>query len=178
MIILILKQKKKAHNTINSLNVQHNTINIEIGPSYHKKVGKNNNLNKSKKLNLKVRNNTENNHSAVYKIESQNEINYISRRKEYKDGQYEGILINGKRELRGIMNYKKGGKYEDQWKNDKRQGKGVFISQNYNNPNLTGIKYEGEFNNDKIEGYGIGKKVLEIFMKGSGIIISNMGEVF
>ena len=104
-----------------------------------------------------MRNNTENNHSAVYKIESQNEINYISRRKEYKDGQYEGILINGKRELRGIMNYKKGGKYEDQWKNDKRQGKGVFISQNYNNPNLTGIKYEGEFNNDKIEGYGIGK---------------------
>ena len=147
-----------SHNTINSLNIQHNTINIEIEPSYHKKTCTNNNLIKYKKVNLKERNNSEQNHqSTKYKIESLNQINYISRRKRYKDGQFEGIIINGKRELRGIMKYKNGGKYEGQWKNDKRNGKGVFISQNYNNPNLTGIKYEGEFNNDKIEGYGIGK---------------------
>ena len=146
-----------SHNIINSLNIQHNTINIEIGSSYHKKTGKNNNLIKYKKLNLKERNNSEQKHAIKYKIESQNEINYISRRKRYKDGLFEGIIINGKRELRGIMKYKNGGKYEGQWKNDRRNGKGVFTSQNYNNPNLTGIKYEGEFNNDKIEGYGIGK---------------------
>ena len=45
---------------------------------------------------------------------------------------------------------------KEQWKNDKRHGKGIFTSQNYNNPHLIGIKYEGEFNNDKIGGYGIG----------------------
>jgi hypothetical protein len=55
------------------------------------------------------------------------------------------------------MHYKNGSKYEGQWKNDKKQGKGVFTSQNYNNPNMIGIKYKGQFNNGKIEGYGTGK---------------------
>ena len=77
-------------------------------------------------------------------------------KKEYHDGIYEGIIINNKREIKGIMYYKNGSKYEGEYKNDKKQGKGIFTSQNYNNPNLIGIKYEGEFNNDKIEGYGIG----------------------
>ena len=147
----IPKISNNSHNAINSLNVEHNTINLVIEPSYQKKIDKND------LVNTKARNNSENKQITKFKIESQNEINYISRRKKYRDGQYEGIIINGKRELKGIMNYKNGGKYEGQWKNDKRHGKGIFISQNYNNPNLTGIKYEGEFNNDKIEGYGIGK---------------------
>ena len=84
-------------------------------------------------------------------------VRYRKTKKEYHDGRYEGIIINNKREIKGIMYYKNGSKYEGQWKNDKKHGRGVFISQNYNNPKLIGIKYEGEFNNDKIEGYGVGK---------------------
>ena len=156
------KVRENSHNAINTLNIEHNTISLVIEPSYQKNDENAKNIRDKKnfeenKNNLKVRNNSENKQLTVFKIENQKEINYVARRKKYKDGQYEGIIINGKRELRGIMNYKNGGKYEGQWKNDKRHGKGVFISQNYNNPNLMGIKYEGEFNNDKIEGYGIGK---------------------
>ena len=110
-----------------------------------------------KKINLKKRNNSENKQLVKYRIENQKVINYIARRKKFKDGQYEGIIINGKKEIRGIMLYKNGGKYKGEWKNDKRNGKGVFTSVNYNNPNLPGIKYEGEFNNDRIEGFGIAK---------------------
>ncbi|MBR4244251.1 MAG: hypothetical protein IKQ14_02515, partial [Candidatus Methanomethylophilaceae archaeon] len=90
------------------------------------------------------------------KIEK-NEINFISNKKKFKDGLYEGIIINGKREIKGIMKYRNGSIYEGQWKNDKRHGRGLYATQNYNNPNIKGILYEGEFNNDKIEGYGIGK---------------------
>ena len=85
------------------------------------------------------------------------DIRYRKMKREYHDGKYEGIIINNKREIKGIMYYKNGSKYEGQWKNDKKHGKGIFTSQNYHNPKLLGIKYEGEFNNDKIEGFGIGK---------------------
>ena len=98
-----------------------------------------------------------------YSIEGKNNILYYSNglyqrkiKKEYQEGKYEGFLINNKRELIGVMYYNNGSKYEGQWKNDKKHGKGIFTSQYYNNPNLIGIKYEGEFSNDKIEGYGIG----------------------
>ena len=170
------KKVVPTHSQINSLNVEHNTISIAIEPSYQKngdsknnKKDKNildnlknniktdNNFEICKNADLKFRNNSVNKQIIKLKIENQNEINYNARKKKYKDGNYEGIIINGKRELRGVMNYKNGGKYEGQWRNDKRHGKGIFISQNYNNPKLIGIKYEGEFNNDKIEGYGIGK---------------------
>ena len=156
------KIRENSHNAITPLNIEHNTTSLVIEPSYNNNNENIKNIKDKKnyeedKNNLKIRNNSENKKLTIFKIENQKEINYIGRRKKYKDGQYEGIIINGKRELRGIMNYKNGGKYEGQWKNDKRHGKGVFISQNYNNPNLMGIKYEGEFNNDKIEGYGIGK---------------------
>ena len=155
------KRPKLSENNIsikNILNVPHNAISIAIEPSYQKKVDSLKNLRYNDlENNKKIRNYSENKQITKYKIENQNVLNYISRRKKFKDGQYEGIIINGKRELRGIMNYKDGSKYEGQWKDDKRHGKGVFTSMNYNNPNLAGIKYEGEFNNDRIEGFGIAK---------------------
>ena len=155
------KKPKLSENNIsikNILNVPHNAISIAIEPSYQKKVDSLKNLRYNDlENNKKIRNYSENKQITKYKIENQNVLNYISRRKKFKDGQYEGIIINGKRELRGIMNYKDGSKYEGQWKDDKRHGKGVFTSMNYNNPNLAGIKYEGEFNNDRIEGFGIAK---------------------
>ena len=166
------KKKESVHNTVNSLSVEQNTISIVIEPSYKKdnkiknlknkknvekeRKKKENTFEISRNQNLKIRNNSENQKSNKLIIEK-NEINYISNRKRFKDGLYEGIIINGKREIKGIMKYKNGSKYEGQWKNDKRHGKGIYTTQNYNNPNYAGILYEGEFNNDKIEGYGIGK---------------------
>ena len=170
--------RNPIHNPMNSLNIDHNTISISFEPSknineinsarikneiiqkennFELCIKPNNNQNNllSKKKDGKTRNFSEK--KNVLAIDNKNELNFISNEKHFKDGKYEGILINGKREKKGIMKYRKGGTYEGEWKNDKRHGKGIFISQNYNNPSSTGIKYEGEFNNDKIEGYGIGK---------------------
>ena len=170
--------REPIHNPMNSLNIDHNTISISFEPSKNNNELnsarikneiiqkennfelcikpnniKNNSLLKNK--NGKTRNFSEN--KNVLAIDNKSELNFISNEKHFRDGKYKGILINGKREKKGIMKYRKGGTYEGEWKNDKRHGKGIFISQNYNNPSSTGIKYEGEFNNDKIEGYGIGK---------------------
>ena len=74
----------------------------------------------------------------------------------YENGKYEGIIINGKREKYGIMEYNDGSKYEGEWKNDKQYGKGTFTANIANN-NLYLIlhKYVGDFINDKREGNGI-----------------------
>ena len=118
-------------------------------------ISRNSNLNQDKRTNIKCLNINEIKNDSNFCF-GQN-VRHRKSKKEYHDGRYEGIIINNKREIKGIMYYKNGSKYEGQWKNDKRHGKGVFISQNYNNPKSIGIKYEGEFNNDKIEGYGVGK---------------------
>ena len=76
--------------------------------------------------------------------------------KEYENGLYDGIIIDGKREQNGVMIYKNGAKYEGEWKNDKKDGKGVFTSSHYYNCRKNvGMKYEGEFRDGKLEGYGI-----------------------
>ena len=165
------QQPKKidlSHNNIRSLNIAHNTISISIEPSKKnkdKKIFKNSKIQNEnnfeiknynlRNINLKARNKSEN--KQLLTIDNKNELNFISNKKHYRDGLYEGIIINGKREKKGKMKYKKGGIYDGEWKNDKRHGKGIFVSQNFNTPGSVGIKYEGEFNNDKIEGYGIGK---------------------
>ena len=183
--------REPIHNPMNSLNIDHNTISISFEPSkIHNEINsarikneiiqkennfelcikpnniKNNSLLKNK--NGKTRNFSEN--KNVLAIDNKSELNFISNEKHFRDGKYKGILINGKREKKGIMKYRKGGTYEGEWKNDKRHGKGIFISQNYNNPSSTGIKYEGEFNNDKIE--------RGTPMKENGKIINNMEGVF
>ncbi len=67
----------------------------------------------------------------------------------YNNGIYKGKLKNSKRECEyGIMEYENGDKYEGEWKNDFKEGKGKMI---YNN----GEKYEGEWKNDLKEGKGI-----------------------
>ena len=83
---------------------------------------------------------------------------------------YEGPLINGKKEGKGIYIYKNGCKYEGYFKNDKKEGSGIFYYANgdrykgnfkegnyhgkgtfyFNN----GDRYEGEFINNKYSGIG------------------------
>jgi hypothetical protein len=92
-------------------------------------------------------------------ISDNNKINNTiieSAEKDFPEGSFKGIIINGKREINGIMTYNDGSKYDGQWKNDKKKGRGIFISSHYNDDTF-GIRYEGEFNNDKFEGKGICK---------------------
>lgn len=58
--------------------------------------------------------------------------------KEFKDGsRYEGELLNGKWNGKGIYYYINGDKYLGDWLDDKFHGKGVYIFEK-------GDRYEGE----------------------------------
>ena len=65
---------------------------------------------------------------------------------------YEGEWRNNKREGKGVYYQNRepftGDKYVLYWKNDKREGKAVY---HY----YKGNRYEGNFRNDQIEGRGI-----------------------
>ena len=45
--------------------------------------------------------------------------------KEYPEGMYKGTIIDNKREGKGILKYNNGSKYEGNWKNDLKEGKGI-----------------------------------------------------
>ena len=103
----------------------------------------------SSKGNLTFNNKTEENEKNNFNI-------YNKQIKIYDIGKYEGIIINNKRESKGLMIYNNGARYEGEWKNDKKNGKGIYISSSYlNSGNNLGLKYEGDFLNDKFEGFGI-----------------------
>ena len=57
---------------------------------------------------------------------------------------YNGELVNGKKEGKGIMKYRNGDFYDGYWKNDLREGKGTLIKKK-------GDKYYGIWKNDKLE---------------------------
>ena len=63
---------------------------------------------------------------------------------------YDGEIINGKANGKGILYYKNGYYYVGQWLNDKKNGKGTIYDKNGN------VNYEGDFVNGKFEGYGKG----------------------
>ena len=80
--------------------------------------------------------------------EIKNNCKLIYKKEEYENGRYEGEFKKDKREGKGIMYFKNGSKYEGEWKNDLIEGKGIF----YDND---GNRYEGEFKNNKKDGKGI-----------------------
>jgi hypothetical protein len=61
---------------------------------------------------------------------------------------YEGPIINGKKEGRGVYIYQNGSKYEGCFKNDKREGNGIFYYAN-------GDRYKGTFHDGYYEGTGV-----------------------
>ena len=83
---------------------------------------------------------------------------------------YDGPMINGKKEGKGIYIYQNGCKYEGYFKNDKKEGSGIFYYSNgdrfkghFHDGNYHGIgifyfnngdRYEGEFNKNKYSGKG------------------------
>ena len=66
-------------------------------------------------------------------------------------GKYIGEIKNGKREGKGIFNFKNGDIYEGDWKNDKMDGKGIYYHKKTDGTD----RYEGDFRNDKRDGKGI-----------------------
>ena len=63
--------------------------------------------------------------------------------------QYHGQTFGGLKEGYGVCYYKNGDKYDGNWKENKREGKGVFFH------NETGEVYKGNFSNNKPNGMGI-----------------------
>ena len=127
-----IERLKIIKNTSNSLDKKNNNT----SKSSNKK-----NINKNKTHNFEI--------NIKIKKDQAKEI------KIYENGKYEGIIINGKREKIGTMEYNDGTKYEGEWNNDKQHGKGIFRAIPTNNNHLMLIKYEGDFVNDKKEGKGV-----------------------
>ena len=67
-----------------------------------------------------------------------NIINYQFKTETYNNGRYEGQFRNGKREGKGIYYYKNGEKYDGECKNGLKEGKGIYYFNN-------GNKYEGDW---------------------------------
>ena len=66
----------------------------------------------------------------------------------YNNGdKYDGEWKNDLREGKGIMKYNNGDIYDGYWKNDKKDGKGIMINNN-------GDKYDGYWKNNLREGKG------------------------
>ena len=147
-------------NTLNNENKSNHTIittyNLGDKKNQNQKVDNNKNNSISiNKLNTKI--NNLNSIKFVNLKSNENNLNvYLKKIKKYENGTYEGIMLNDKREIKGIMNFNNGAKYDGQWRNDKKNGKGIFTSSHYYNcKNTVGMKYEGEFKDDKFNGYGV-----------------------
>ena len=143
--ISIKNDENKVKNSFDNNNKKEDNISLNnniVYRSYHSSGGTKacNYLNENKK-------NEENKKDDINVNNNQIKI--------YEDGKYEGIIINDKREIKGVMIYNNGAKYEGEWKDNKKHGKGIFISSHYLNcETKPGLKYEGEFSYDKFEGFG------------------------
>ena len=95
-----------------------------------------------------------------YKGERHGKGTYEYKLSKYKktdleNAKYEGDWVEGKREGKGVMTWKNGNKCDCEWKNDKRHGKGTLTYSN-------GDKYEGEWKNGKKDGKGIHLSLIHI----------------
>ena len=83
---------------------------------------------------------------SMYKLNTiENKPSII--KKEYHNGKYEGDYLNGKREGKGIYIYNSGDIYEGEYKNDLKDGYGIY---KYNN----GDVYEGNYKEGFYDGKG------------------------
>ena len=81
------------------------------------------------------------------------EINNINKQEiKFDDGKYIGQVVNGLAEGKGTWYGTKepfiGDRYEGEWRNDKKEGKGIYYWND-------GDRYEGDFRNGNFEGKGI-----------------------
>ena len=158
--ILVTSYNLKCKNKVDGEDINNKSI-TNNNKNYTNKNNKN--INVKKYINVNIKNeykekevNKEKEKEKENEKESDKINIYLKKIKKYENGIYEGIMLNDKREIKGIMVYSNGAKYEGQWRNDKKNGKGIFTSSHYYNcKNSVGMKYEGEFKDDKFDGYGV-----------------------
>ena len=102
-----------------------------------------------KNLNEKIKKYMSDIKKLMYKLNSlENKPSYI--KKTYVNGKYEGDYLNGKRDGKGIYLYQSGDKYEGEYKNDLKDGFGVYHYAN-------GDVYEGFYKEGLFDGKGVYK---------------------
>ena len=99
-------------------------------------------MNENKKLFELIKNN------EIILIKTFGKIDKIKKQLKRDDGKYNGHVINGKAEGKGIAYFNNGDKYDGEWCNDKKEGNGIYYFNN-------GARYEGYFIKDKRDGKGI-----------------------
>lgn len=97
----------------------------------------------------------------------------------YSNGNvYEGFVVNGKAEGKGIFTWTNGDRYEGNFSNNEMNGRGILTYAN-------GDRYEGDFVNGKCQGTGImvfangdryEGQFLENKMHGQGVLVKFNGE--
>lgn len=87
------------------------------------------------------------NNSSSSSDTNSSEPEYVT--KQYSDGVYVGMMVNGKRNGMGKMTYTDGSTYEGEWKDDNINGKGILTKKSSNDTYI----YESEnFINGKMNG--------------------------
>ena len=111
--------KEIPENNGNNNSIIYNSKNSNLTNIYNCKIKNINNKNNSKiKNNNSIEIKPRSGHIIITNREEKINFNFnngLSHRKitkEYHDGKYEGYIINNKRELKGIIYYKNGSKYE------------------------------------------------------------------
>ena len=150
---LSIQEKQNLEKSFDSSNGEINDISNDNKEISYEKNNKKNTVTNISRINKTTNNNF--NKVINSNIKSKNiSFNYVT--KKFPNGTYKGYILNDKREKNGVMIFDNGAKYEGQWRNDKKNGKGIFTSSHYYNcENYVGMKYEGEFKDDKFDGYGI-----------------------
>ena len=111
------------------------------------------------------------------------ELNIANQTIKYKNGKYVGQIIDGIKQGKGTMYLDAGDRYEGDYNNNKREGKGIYYC---NRDPFRGERYEGDYKNDKRDGQGIyyynnGDREMGDYSKGKRVgkhvILTKNGEV-
>jgi len=83
-----------------------------------------------------------------------NNMNYQEIKYNNKNGRkrYIGQVLNGIPEGKGTMHWNNGDRYEGEWKNNKKEGRGIYY---LGDGEFKGDRYEGDYKNGKAEEKGI-----------------------
>ena len=177
------KEEEETYNINNKKKKKLKEGNKEINKEENKEIE--NNEIENEEMKNKINNNSNNIMELKDNTENNNN-NYIFKTEIYENGdKYVGEFKNNLRNGKGTMYYNKNNekkrlKYEGNWKDGKMEGKGILFW-------INGDKYEGDFVNDLKEGKGKyyfnNKNIYEGEYKngkkhGKGIFYWNNGEKF
>ena len=134
-------EEKEIHHNSNNI-ILHNVI------DNLKKIINDLKISKNLEITINEINNIIQNLDLIVKTNESSNINLL-KTETYENGdKYIGQTKNEKAEGKGIYIFKNGDKYEGEFSNDKFNGKGIYYY-------IDGDIYEGEFKDDKRDGKGV-----------------------